>query len=318
MSSWIKLHRSMMDHWLYKEHRPMTRREAWETMLLLVNYEPSKTIINGTLYECDRGQSLLSIGSWADKFLWSIKQVRTFFKLLEKEGMIAVEGLRHTTRLTICNYGLYQDKGRTEGVTEGTTEGTTEGKQREQQRATIKEGKELKEGEEFKKESLSSAIASTPSPKNYKKATMSEIIKTFDRVNKTSSDFEDFAGDYALTAIGFYELFENNIKAAGGKATVLQKAKGTWIDDIRQICEKDGYNLNDLREAYTFLTHDLFWQKNILSAQTLRKQMDKLKMAMKSEKEKSERTAQKTGVKVGDPRFCTDWSKSHEEYHLGF
>ena len=165
---------------------------------------------------------------------------------------------------------------------------------------------------------LSPAIAPTPSPKNYKKATMSEIIKTFDRVNKTSSDFEDFAGDYALTAIGFYELFDNNIKAAGGKATVLQKAKGTWIDDIRQICEKDGYNLNDLREAYTFLTHDLFWQKNILSAQTLRKQMDKLKMAMKSEKEKSERTAQKTGVKVGDPRFCTDWSKSHEEYHLGF
>ena len=166
--------------------------------------------------------------------------------------------------------------------------------------------------------SLSPAIAPTPSPKNYKKATMSEIIKTFDRVNKTSSDFEDFAGDYALTAIGFYELFDNNIKAAGGKATVLQKAKGTWIDDIRQICEKDGYNLNDLREAYTFLTHDLFWQKNILSAQTLRKQMDKLKMAMKSEKEKSERTAQKTGVKVGDPRFCTDWSKSNEEYHLGF
>ena len=147
---------------------------------------------------------------------------------------------------------------------------------------------------------------------------MSEIIKTFDRVNKTSTNFEEFSGDYALTAVGFYELFDNNIKAAGGKATVLQKAKGTWIDDIRQICEKDGYNLNDLREAYTFLTHDLFWQKNILSAQTLRKQMDKLKMAMKSEKEKAERTAQKTGVKVGDPRFCTDWSKSNEEYHLGF
>ena len=166
--------------------------------------------------------------------------------------------------------------------------------------------------------SLSPAIASTPSPKNYKKATMAEIIKTFDRISKISHEFEEFAGDYALTAVGFYELFENNIKAAGGKATVLQKAKGTWIDDIRQICEKDGYNLNDLREAYTFLTHDLFWQKNILSAQNLRKQMDKLKMAIKSEKEKSERTAQKTGVKVGDPRFCTDWSKSHEEYHLGF
>ena len=179
MSSWIKLHRSMMDHWLYKEHRPMTRREAWETMLLLVNYEPSKTMIHSTLYECDRGQSLLSIGSWADKFLWSIKQVRTFFKLLEKDGMIAVEGLRHTTRLTICNYGLYQDKGRTEVTTEVTTGGVTDGEQREQQRATIKEGKELKEREEIKeKESLSPAIASTPStPKPPKFDFKAELIK---------------------------------------------------------------------------------------------------------------------------------------------
>jgi hypothetical protein len=136
-------------------------------------------MINGTLYECDRGQSLLSIGSWADKFLWSIKQVRTFFKLLEKDGMIAVEGLRHTTRLTICNYGLYQDKGRTDVTTEVTTEGATDGEQREQQRATIKEGKELKEGEEIKEEeSLSPAIASTPSPAKHSKFDFkAELIK---------------------------------------------------------------------------------------------------------------------------------------------
>ena len=163
----------MMDHWLYKEHRPMTRREAWETMLLLANYEPTKVMIHGTLYECGRGQSLLSIGSWADKFLWSIKQVRTFFNLLEKDGMITVEGLRHTTRLTICNYGLYQDKGRTEG----TTEGEQREQQREQQRATIKEDKEIKEGEEFKEESLSPAIASTPSPNPSKFDFKAELIK---------------------------------------------------------------------------------------------------------------------------------------------
>ena len=84
MAGWIKIYRSSLDHWLYTEYRPLTRREAWETILFTVNFEPSKVLIKGQLYECDRGQSLLSLSSWAEKFVWSIKQVRTFFDLLQK------------------------------------------------------------------------------------------------------------------------------------------------------------------------------------------------------------------------------------------
>ena len=136
MSGWIKLHRSCLDHWLYTEYRPLTRREAWETILFTVNYEPSKCLIRGQLYDCNRGQSLLSLQSWAEKFVWSVKQVRTFFSLLEKDEMIKVEGLQYTTRLTVCNYDFYQDGGHTEGTP----------------RATIKEEEEYKE---YKKSLLS-------------------------------------------------------------------------------------------------------------------------------------------------------------------
>lgn len=144
MSGWIKLHRSCLDHWLYTEYRPLTRREAWETILFTVNYEPSKCLIRGQLYDCGRGQSLLSLQSWAEKFVWSVKQVRTFFSLLEKDEMIKVEGLQYTTRLTVCNYDSYQDKGQTEGTPRadgGHTEGTP--------RATIKEEEEYKEEKEY-------------------------------------------------------------------------------------------------------------------------------------------------------------------------
>jgi len=143
MNGWIKLHRSCLDHWLYTEYRPLTRREAWETILFTVNFEPSKTLIKGQLYNCDRGQSLLSIQSWAEKFVWSVKQVRTFFGLLEKDEMIVIEGLQYTTRLTVCNYDYYQDLGQTEGRRRADG-GQTEGRRR----ATIKEEKETKEGKE--------------------------------------------------------------------------------------------------------------------------------------------------------------------------
>lgn len=145
MEGWIKLHRSVLKHWLYTEYRPLTRREAWETILFTVNYEPSKMIIKGQLYDCNRGQSLLSLNSWAEKFVWSIKQVRTFFDLLEKDEMIKVEGLQYTTRLTVCNYDIYQDNGHTKGTPRAHqrhTKGTP--------RATIKEGEEIKENKELK------------------------------------------------------------------------------------------------------------------------------------------------------------------------
>ena len=139
MEGWIKLHRSCLDHWLYTEYRPLTRREAWETILFTVNFEPSKLIIKGQLYLCDRGQSLLSLQSWAEKFVWSIQQVRTFFKLLENDQMISLEGLQYTTRLTVCNYAIYQDQQQTANtpLTDGQQTANTP-------LTTIKEEEELK------------------------------------------------------------------------------------------------------------------------------------------------------------------------------
>lgn len=150
MDGWIKLHRSALDHWLYTEYRPLTRREAWETILFTVNFEPSKSLIRGQLYECGRGQSLLSLQSWAEKFVWSVKQVRTFFSLLEKDGMIITEGLQYTTRLTVCKYDYYQGEGQTEGTPaadEGQTEGTPAASHGQQLKKEKKE-KNNKEGKE--------------------------------------------------------------------------------------------------------------------------------------------------------------------------
>lgn len=108
-SGWIKIYRSIRKHWLWEDEK---RFKAWITILLEVNHEPNKTIINGEVINCDRGQKLYSIKTWAKIFgkKWTQQKVKTFFKLLEKDLMIETKGLRKTTMLSVCNYDTYQNK----------------------------------------------------------------------------------------------------------------------------------------------------------------------------------------------------------------
>lgn len=108
MSGWISLHRQIKHHWVFKNDQYF---KAWITIILEVNHHESKVLIDTDLIECKRGQSLNSLQTWCNIFgkNWSIQKVRTFFKLLENDSMIQLEGLRKTTRLTVCKYDSYQD-----------------------------------------------------------------------------------------------------------------------------------------------------------------------------------------------------------------
>lgn len=108
MNGWIKIHRRFLDHWLCNEHRPLTRREAWENMLLWANYAEVDVLIKGQVIKCGRGQIVYSLETLSKKFNWSIGATRHFLKLLQKDNMIIVEGLKYTTRITISNYDIYQ------------------------------------------------------------------------------------------------------------------------------------------------------------------------------------------------------------------
>jgi hypothetical protein len=108
MSGWIKLHRKSLSHWLYKENRPHTKREAWEDLLLYCNHSDEKVLIGNELIECKRGQSIKSLLTWSKKFNWTVSKVRRFFILLENDSMIRIENVKKTTRITICKYEDYQ------------------------------------------------------------------------------------------------------------------------------------------------------------------------------------------------------------------
>lgn len=137
MSGWIKLHRSIRSHWINEVNRPRTYREAWEDILLSVNWEPKKVLVRGDLIDCQPGQSLNSLQTWAKEFNWTIAKVRHFFKLLEKDGIVTLEGLQYTTRLTICKWEDYQ--------AEATDEKHAKQQTERKPKTSTKEDKEYKE-----------------------------------------------------------------------------------------------------------------------------------------------------------------------------
>ena len=107
-TGWIKLHRSIINHWIFKDE---VKFKAWITILCEVNHKPKKLNIGNLLLDCERGESLNSLDTWAKIFggKWNKSKVRRFFELLEYDNMILTKSEQKTTRLIVRNYSVYQD-----------------------------------------------------------------------------------------------------------------------------------------------------------------------------------------------------------------
>jgi len=119
---YIKFYRKSLDNPLFKTKEPLTHREAWENILLTVNYKDEKVNIGKKEFLCKKGQSLKSIRTWAEEFNWSTKKTFGFLNKLKDLDMIKVESLGFTSRLTVVNYQKYQSSEVTEEVTDKVTE----------------------------------------------------------------------------------------------------------------------------------------------------------------------------------------------------
>jgi len=105
MAGWLKLSRDINKHWIWKDP---VKLKWWVDILLTVNFSDNKINIGNELYDCKRGQSIMSLKSWGERWNVSKDTVRNFFNLLEKDSMITHENLTKTTRITVCNYETYQ------------------------------------------------------------------------------------------------------------------------------------------------------------------------------------------------------------------
>jgi len=119
--------------------------------------------------------------------------------------------------------------------------------------------------------------------KDYKKLLLSEL---------KNSDIKN--SKYLEIAKSFQTLFIANMKEIGLKNTSIEKAKGTWYDDIRLLIEVDNRELSEIREVWDFIKRDSFWKENIRSTKKLREKFETL--LIKSKKNGDHKNSNQQGA----------------------
>ena len=116
---WIKLHRAIMDNWVYQDSYMF---HCWIDLLLLANYEQKKIPVFKRLVVIEAGQHLTSYRKLADRWQCNTRTVKKILDTFQSDGMIAYESRYGGTLVSISNYKQYQGFLEPERNTEYNTE----------------------------------------------------------------------------------------------------------------------------------------------------------------------------------------------------
>ena len=105
MIGWLKLHRKIIDHWIWSKPEYF---QWWIDILIQANFETKTVLIKNQIIECKRGDVLYSLETWSKRWKTNKSKVRRFLEMLEKDNMIRIKSETVTTRITICKYDSYQ------------------------------------------------------------------------------------------------------------------------------------------------------------------------------------------------------------------
>lgn len=246
------------------------------------NYRDNKDI--------KRGQVPTSVLKLADETGWSEKQIRGSLDYLKKQGLITIETFKDKKKgikITILDYEKTQDlstykhqkmvfndfqKGELKDELKGEYEGELAASKKPVT-PTVEDAQMHDKGElkdelkgEFEGDSLTTDITTD----KHKKDSCPKRIK---RVYDESSD------PFKLALYLRRRILRWKPNAKVPDETVSGLA--SWADDMRKMMELDGRSKYDIQLVIQWATDDSFWQANILSAATLRRQYDKLEGQMR-------------------------------------
>lgn len=214
---WVKEYRSIREHWLWSD-KPFARGQAFDDLLLMVNHQDNKIMMNGELIEVKRGQRITSLRYLAETWGWSTKKVKTFLDVLQKEKMITYKSDTKKTVITIENWDLYQGE-ETPKKHQGNTEETQEkheGNTEEKQKKTNKNDKKDK------------------NEKNDKEGGEGEEATAPYSIGQDMTDIEKSI--YKIVGNVGYETWFKNADISNSKDTVVIKTNDEFT---RQIIKKN-------------------------------------------------------------------------------
>jgi hypothetical protein len=232
-NGWIKIDRAITKHWLWKD--PI-KLKWWLDIIISVNFKDYKELVGGQVIECKRGESLLSLQSWADRWVVDKSKVRRFFILLQKEKIIDIDSVQKTTRITVLNYDSYQS-------IENDDETIMKQKRNDDETMVtpIEERKEFKEG--IKKERRGRATPFSP-------PLLSDVIDYFKQ--------NEYSQDSANTAFNYYNDRDwkdsKNNKVSNWKL----KMQNVWFKEENKAKQKRKYVGVRLNFTYIEMLEDVY------------------------------------------------------------
>lgn len=322
---WISLHRRIKDNFLYpsNEKRQFSKFEAWVDILLMVNHEDRKSMYGNELITIYRGQKLTSIKGLAERWGWSRKKVSTFLDLLESENQIKQQRTTRATFITVVNYEDYQDVNignRGKGTSKehqknnGFAGFGKSGEHQKHEKGTSKEQQQshVTEGVEGEISSVgSSKRTSEIKKKNIERTSKEHQKNTNNNYNNSNNDnksnkeirskYKFETHHYQLANLLFKFMEKNNPK-------VKKPNLESWANTFRLMMERDDREGKEIQQMIVWCQNHHFWYKNILSANKLRQQYDRLYLEMKDDK-RLQVVSGGAGNEANQSSYETDYSE---------
>lgn len=231
MEGWIKQHRKILDHYLFKEKRVFSKFEAWTYILLMANHKENKFLLGNELIELKPGQLITSQSKLMETFSWSKSKLKGFFDLLESDSMLKVSTDSKKTTLTIVKYRDYQE----------LETAKRPQKDRQQSASSLRVDTNKNVNNDIKNDIKNEK---KNKPKKSKKIFQPIIYETLDK------------------CLPFFDEY-NHPKT--------EKQKEEWLDVIDKLNRLDGLEFDDIIHLVQKTREDNFWCKNFLTITKLRK-----------------------------------------------
>jgi hypothetical protein len=142
----IAWERGVLNHPIVGAEKPYSKNEAWQWLCFAAAYKPMRVGVRNrhgahTVVNLERGQLTHSLRFMAEAWGWSVKGVRSFLNLLERQSMIGTKrGIAKGTAqnvITLCNYERYQNPEVRRGTQKGTQRARNGHKEEQVNKLTI-------------------------------------------------------------------------------------------------------------------------------------------------------------------------------------
>ncbi len=236
MTGWIKLHRQVMEHWIWEDAE---RFKWWMEILLLTNHTDKKTVIGNNVVTIERGTFHTSELKLASRWGVSRNRVRRFLELLEQDGMISTKKTINGTTVKVHNYNVYQ------GKEEQKKQPMKQQTEHQMEQQTIQQTEHRTDNERYKTKN----VKNDKELKNIRSSSNNDDFRTVVSMyqenielnpapvtfQKIQQDFSDYGKDIMIYAIKKSALKNNhNYSFINYLLNDWKKKQLTTVDEIKQ------------------------------------------------------------------------------------